>query len=115
MSRIILAEDDDTTRLLIMGILTEEGYSVSCVDNGLDLMRLIHHTFNFDLIITDIVMPKGEGDDLLHILKEQGCATPAIIITAQSECIPPEGVKVVFKPIDRDELLGVIKSLLGGK
>ena len=110
--RILIAEDDDNVRLMLFENLMLAGYSVSAVDNGLDLMRLAASSSGFDLIITDVCMPKGEGDDLISLLREKKILTPAILVTAYYTACPPQGVPILLKPFTRDDLQKLVAEML---
>ncbi len=110
--RILLADDDDNIRLLLMEILGKEGYSVSAVDNGLDLLRLASSSRGFDLIITDICMPLGEGADMLSVMREKKINIPAILITGEDNCVAPKGIPLLKKPFKASALLQLVASAL---
>lgn len=111
-NRILVAEDENSLRCMLMTALTMAGYAVSVVDNGLDLLRLASSSSGFDLIITDIEMPKGEGGDMIALLREKGIHTPAIIVTAHRHLPAPSGVPILEKPFNQDVLLRTVAESL---
>jgi signal transduction histidine kinase/CheY-like chemotaxis protein/HPt (histidine-containing phosphotransfer) domain-containing protein len=81
---ILLAEDDETTRLLITGLLHETGARVDAVPDGMQAWDLYLQTPHaYDLVMTDIQMPLLSGPDLIaNILshaRENGYAAPPFI------------------------------------
>jgi two-component system cell cycle response regulator CpdR len=60
---ILLAEDDDSMRLFLGRALERAGYVVTSVDRGTEALPLIAGG-NFDLLLTDIVMPEMDGIEL---------------------------------------------------
>jgi two-component system, cell cycle response regulator CpdR len=64
MIRILLAEDDDVMREYLARALTRSGYGVVSVDRGTEAMKLIEAGEEFDLLLTDIVMPEMDGIEL---------------------------------------------------
>ncbi len=64
MIRILLAEDDDVMRQYLERALTKSGYAVSGVDRGTAALALIEAGEEFDLLLTDIVMPELDGIEL---------------------------------------------------
>lgn len=112
--RILIADDNNEIRRQLMMILTMEGYSVSAVDNGLDLLRLAGSSSKFDLLITDIVMPKGEGNDMLALLRRKGITTPAIVLTGHDLPVPPDTL-VIPKPFRVDHVLRTVAAILDMK
>lgn len=63
MIRILLAEDDDVMRQYLTRALEKAGYAVSAVDRGTAAIPLLE-TEQFDLLLTDIVMPEMDGIEL---------------------------------------------------
>ena len=63
MVRILLAEDDMSMREYLARALERTGYSVTAVDRGTTALKLLQ-TDNFDLLLTDIVMPEMDGIEL---------------------------------------------------
>ena len=81
MARILVVDDDQGMRELLEIMLTEEGYRVSTAgDAGKALARCRKETF--DLIITDLKMPKMDGIDFLREVKDLSPETMVILITA---------------------------------
>jgi len=111
--RILVAEDDDDVRLYIQQLLIPEGYTVSVVDNGLDMLRLASGATPFDLIIADVNMPKGRGDSTLAMLRKQKIETPALLITGLNNPHAPKEVEVLNKPFNRRQLIEKIEKLIG--
>jgi two-component system cell cycle response regulator CpdR len=63
MIRILLAEDDQVMREYLARALEKSGYAVTAVDRGTAALPLIE-TEEFDLLLTDIVMPEMDGIEL---------------------------------------------------
>lgn len=63
MYRILLAEDDKVMREYLTRALERSGYAVSAVDRGTEALPLLE-TEQFDLLLTDIVMPEMDGIEL---------------------------------------------------
>ena len=64
MIRVLLAEDDDVMRQYLVRALERSGYTVDAVDRGTAAMALIEAGEEFDLLLTDIVMPEMDGIEL---------------------------------------------------
>jgi two-component system cell cycle response regulator CpdR len=63
MTRILLAEDDESMRVYLARSLERSGYHVTAVDRGTAALPLIEAE-HFDLLLTDIVMPEMDGIEL---------------------------------------------------
>jgi two-component system cell cycle response regulator CpdR len=63
MTKILLAEDDESMRLYLARALERVGYSVTSVDRGTAALPLLEAE-SFDLLLTDIVMPEMDGIEL---------------------------------------------------
>ena len=63
MTRILLAEDDESMRVYLTRALERSGYRVTAVDRGTAALPLIEAE-HFDLLLTDIVMPEMDGIEL---------------------------------------------------
>jgi two-component system cell cycle response regulator CpdR len=63
MIRILLAEDDESMRVYLARALEKVGYEVRAVDRGTAALPLLESE-NFDLLLTDIVMPEMDGIEL---------------------------------------------------
>jgi len=82
MLKILIAEDDRELRQLFSHVLTKNGYSVKGVANGREALDAIDGDY-FDIIISDIMMPKVDGYELVRSLREAGNTTPVLMITAK--------------------------------
>ncbi|MFC0203706.1 cell cycle two-component system response regulator CpdR [Novosphingobium soli] len=80
MIRILLAEDDDAMRTYLARALQNAGYSVVAVDRG---TAALPHLANdeFDLLLSDIVMPEMDGIELAQRCAEISPATKVMFIT----------------------------------
>ncbi|HMG56217.1 MAG TPA: response regulator, partial [Kofleriaceae bacterium] len=118
--QILLVEDSDIVRESLRRLLTEAGYAVTVAidgQHGLELAR----SRRFDLISTDVVMPRLDGYDLTRALRAMPAyaGTPIIMVTSMGERIDrvrgfDAGVdEYITKPHDRALLLRTVDKLLG--
>ena len=82
MFKILIAEDDRELRRLFERVLTKDGYSVTGVSNGREALAALEESY-FDVIISDIMMPEMDGHELVKRLREMGCTSPIMMITAK--------------------------------
>ena len=82
MFKILIAEDDHELRQLFQHVLTKNGYTVVGVSNGEEALRAMDASY-YDMIISDIMMPKMDGYELVRALREAGMTIPVMMITAK--------------------------------
>ena len=120
MTQILLVEDDETLSELINEYLSEQGYDVTvCADAKAALDTAYER--NFDILILDVKLPKGDGFSLLRELRRLGNDAPAIFTTSLNALQDLEiGYKsgcddYLKKPYELKELLLRIQILLKRK
>ncbi len=79
--KILVVDDEKSFRELLKAILVKRGYDTSCASNGLEAVKLMENQY-FDIIITDLMMEKMDGMELIKYIKHNKLSTKAIIITA---------------------------------
>ena len=80
--KILLAEDDALTTLSLTYFLKAKNYEIIHAKDGDAALRLLR-TEAYDLIITDLNMPKIGGMELIHLIRnELKLETPIIVLTA---------------------------------
>ena len=117
MLKILVVEDDRELRHLFAHVLIKNGYSVKEVSNGKEALDAIEEE-HYDLIISDIMMPKMDGYELVRSLRDAGNTTPILMITAKDAF---DDMRMGFlsgtddymvKPFSPKELLARINALL---
>lgn len=120
MNRILVVDDERSMRDLLSIMLKRDGYEVVVADTGDIALRALRDEI-FDLVITDIMMPKVSGLDILKFSKEVAPETLVIMITAYASAeTAVEAMKVgaydyITKPFKIDEIKLVIKNALEKK
>lgn len=114
--KILLVEDDSITRKSISDTLTGEGYEVTEAKDGAEALKLLTRS-RFDLVLSDLVLPKVHGLKLVELLRSQFPGTPTVVMSGylskDSGTTILEGwAEFIEKPIDSDVLLAAIKHLL---
>jgi len=80
MAKILILDDDQGMREFMEIMLTKEGYDVTSADEPSKAINLCRK-IDFDLVITDLRMPKIDGIEFLKIIKEQKPETTVILVT----------------------------------
>lgn len=117
MFNILVVEDDKNLRKLITTYLQRNKYNTYEATNGEEALNVLDQSY-IDLIVSDIMMPKMDGYELIKSLREAKYDVPILIITAKSEIEDKkEGFLLgaddyMVKPIDIEEMLLRIQVLL---
>lgn len=83
--RILLVEDEDAVRLFSARALREKGYTVVEAASGDDALNLLKDGKRFDLLVTDVVMPKMDGPTLAKKIKDYQADLKTIFISGYTE------------------------------
>jgi CheY-like chemotaxis protein len=107
--KILLVEDNEDIREGLTDLLESEGYSVAgsgSAEDGLNRLR----SESFHLVITDYMLPGQNGGWMLEqaAREERLHGMGAVMITAHPRVRPPDGVRLVHKPLDIDDFLRVV-------
>ena len=83
-TNILLVEDDLSLCTVLADYLRSKGYTIETTSNGKDAwdLILIKH---YDLIISDIMMPRMNGFELIKVIREQRPDLPIIMLTAKTD------------------------------
>ncbi|HDZ15936.1 MAG TPA: response regulator [Methylophaga aminisulfidivorans] len=115
--RLLLVEDEVKTGDYLQKGLSEAGFQVNLVRNGLDGHHLAM-TEAFDLIVLDVMLPDVDGWRILQSLREAECQTPVLFLTARDTVDDRvKGLELgaddyLVKPFAFAELLARIRTLL---
>jgi len=116
--RLLIIDDNEEILISLKSFLSKKGYHVVTASNGLDALKLMEAAADdFDLVITDLVMPNISGVAVTAIIKKQNSKIPVIAITGYGE--EPEALArevhadiVLDKPFKLDKLEDYIRTLL---
>lgn len=115
--KILLIEDDEVLIAVLTKSLTEHHYIVDVVKDG-EMGWTYGTTFEYDLIVLDIILPKLDGISLCQRFRAEGYTTPIMLLTAQNAStakvsgLDAGADDYVVKPFDVPELIARIRALL---
>jgi CheY-like chemotaxis protein len=121
--RVLLVDDDIRNVFSLSAVLEERGLSIvaaSCATEALEKLELSKNALPFDLVITDIMMPKMNGLELIRLIRAEEVfySLPIIALTAKAmredriNCIEAGASDYLTKPIDVDRLLSMMRVWL---
>lgn len=117
MPSILIVEDDITFSLMLKTWLGKKGFEVKTFSSVSDAKRQIENG-GYDLILSDLRLPDGDGIDLLKWVKEKQTSLPLIMMTSYAEIqTAVQAIKLgasdyIAKPLNPEELLGKIRELI---
>ena len=116
-SRLLLVEDEPGLSLTVTDLLEAEGHQVDSAMDGLTGLAKAGRG-EYDLVILDVMLPGKSGFDVCRELREKGCDTAILMLTAKTHVADRVmGLKLgaddyLAKPFDPSELLARVESLL---
>ena len=117
MPSILIVEDDITFSLMLTTWLGKKGFEVKALSSVSDAKRQIE-SVPYDLILSDLRLPDGDGIDLLKWVKEKYASLPLVMMTSYAEIqTAVQAIKLgasdyIAKPLNPEELLGKIRELV---
>ena len=117
--RILLIDDDETFRRLVQVMLTTAGYDVQVAANG-KIGIACYRQQRSDVVITDILMPVGEGLETIEALKALDPDVKIIAMSSGGEgefgylqtAVAFGARRILHKPFSRDELLSTFADVV---
>ncbi len=115
--RLLLAEDDPTVNEALTSTLTKAGFRVDSVHNGEQAIAYFEKE-PYDLVITDMIMPKIDGVELTRNLRQRAPSLPIVLISGYNEeaslipHLPPSHLAYLQKPFPGSQLVATIRRLL---
>lgn len=121
--RVLVVDDDIRNVFSLSAVLEERGISItaaSCGAEALEQLALSKKGLPFDLVITDIMMPKMNGLELIRLIRAEEAffSLPIIALTAKAmkedriHCIEAGASDYLTKPVDVDRLLSMLRVWL---
>ena len=115
--RLLVVEDEAVLARQLAGALGQAGYAVDCAADG-EQADFMVQTEQYDAVVLDLGLPKVDGLTLLKRWREQGVATPVLVLTARGswhekvQGIDGGADDYVAKPFQMEELLARLRGLI---
>ncbi|MDX1763530.1 MAG: response regulator [bacterium] len=120
--RILIVDDDPAIRYILDLALRSSSYSVTEAVDGQEALDLILASLEsdepYDLLLTDIRMPRMTGIDLINALRGKGISIPTLVITgvwdvdSVKEFLQKKCTAYFYKPLDIRELLARVETIM---
>ena len=120
MTRILVADDDRTTRLLLSETLRAQKFTIVSVEDGVAALKKIN-AGKFDLVLLDIWMPKMNGLEVLKKIRDKKNRPKVIVMTSDDapetllSAIREEAYQYIAKPIEPRALVSLVRETLAKK
>jgi CheY-like chemotaxis protein/anti-sigma regulatory factor (Ser/Thr protein kinase) len=117
MSKILVVDDDKTTRHLLSTVLSNAGFSTAVAKDGVDALKAIGKG-TFDLLLLDVWMPRMNGLELLARLRETEKRPRVVVMTSDDapetllKAVREQAFKYVHKPVESPALLQTVRDAL---
>jgi two-component system cell cycle sensor histidine kinase/response regulator CckA len=116
---LLLVEDDPDVRASVRRMLERQGYKVIEAEDGVDAVRVATaHTGDIDLVITDLMMPRLSGRELMGLLNASHPDTPVLFMSGYTDDeVVRRGLldshhEFIQKPFSLDDLVRAVQHML---
>jgi CheY-like chemotaxis protein len=118
--RVLIVDDDMRNIFALSTILEEHDAEIVSADNGRDAIRILQEDPKIEIVLIDIMMPEMDGMETMRAIRKipQLKNLPIVAVTAKAmkgdreKCIEAGAWDYLSKPVDADQLLGVLRSWL---
>jgi len=116
--RILVVDDEDPIREVVCSMLTSANFVCSQATSGKEALALLQSGEEFELMLSDMMMPVMDGEALLAATKERFPDIPVVMVTAMHDisvalnAIRNGAYDYLLKPFDREQLLATVRRAL---
>lgn len=117
MTRILVVDDDRTTRHVLSKVLTSAGFTAKVAKDGVEALKLLR-THRFDLLLLDVWMPRMSGLELLAQLRRRKSRPRVVVMTSDDtpetllKAVREQAFRYVHKPVESRALLETVREAL---
>ncbi|MDN4497625.1 response regulator [Pseudomonas mosselii] len=112
---LLVVEDDDIVRMLIVEVLDELGYTTIEADSAGAALKIIEDPDQaLDLLMTDVGLPDLRGEELAAEARKARPGLPVLFASGYAESVTvPEDMHLISKPFSIDHLRDKVQEILG--
>jgi CheY-like chemotaxis protein len=116
--KILLVEDDDFNRRLVLELLSDSGTTIDVANNGIEAVSLALSDKHYDIILMDLQMPDMGGIEATHQIRAHLKDIPIIAMTAsimnedKQQCSQAGMNDIIFKPINLEDLYSIFEQFV---
>jgi putative two-component system response regulator len=117
MSRILVIDDEDVIRMLVVEILESAGHEVTSAESAEVALTLLE-VAEFDLVVSDVIMPGLSGLELLEAVRARRASLPVVLVTGAgtydtlSQALTRGAAGLVTKPFAHSDLQSAVADAL---
>jgi PAS domain S-box-containing protein len=118
METLLVAEDEEIVKNYLKKILEKAGYNVAVTNNGEDAVAIFKEHHDISLVLSDVVMPKKNGKEMLDEIKKIKPGIKSVFISGYTadimhrKGIIEEATEFIMKPFNKNVLLQKIREVL---
>lgn len=111
--RVLLCDDDDLVRQSLVRVLERAGYETSDFADPVELLERAEPE-DFDILVTDVLMPGLSGDALAQRMRERAPDLPVIFISGYTDDVRPEALegRLLLKPFRSHDVVTAVAEVL---
>ena len=115
MAKVLIVDDEKSIRISLREFLRDAGYVVAVAEDADEATELLR-AGDFDVLVTDIILPRITGVDLLKSIKDTSPHVQVILMTGEptietaSEAVRSDAFDYLTKPIDKELLLKTVAN-----
>jgi putative nucleotidyltransferase with HDIG domain len=116
--RILIVDDEDSIREVVSSMLSSSGFACTQAQSGREALALLQSGEEYELMLSDMMMPVMDGEALLAATKERFPDIPVVMVTAMHDisialnAIRNGAYDYLLKPFDREQLLATVRRAL---
>jgi len=118
VERILVVDDEEAIRNIVCAMLKNASYQCIQAKSAAEALEILKTDDNFQLVLSDMIMPEMDGASLLDRVKQHHRDLPVVLVTAVHDisvalaAIRNGAYDYLLKPFEREQLLAVVRRAL---